>query len=81
MAFRDSCYVAERLYTFDYMAIAELTPRQVNVVELLDRGLTNKEIAAQLGISAKTVKAHLHVLFQKLGIQRRQQLRRLPLSS
>jgi DNA-binding NarL/FixJ family response regulator len=60
---------------------AHLTAREREVIQGVQKGLTNQEIAAQLGISAKTVKAHLHVLFQKLGIQRRQQLRRLPLSS
>jgi DNA-binding CsgD family transcriptional regulator len=39
--------------------VALLTPRQSSVVELLDRGFTNKEIAAALGISEAGVKAHL----------------------
>jgi DNA-binding NarL/FixJ family response regulator len=60
---------------------ARLTAREREIVQGVQRGLTNQEIATQLGISAKTVKAHLHVLFQKLGIQRRQQLRRVPLPS
>jgi DNA-binding NarL/FixJ family response regulator len=58
-----------------------LTVREREIIQGVQKGLTNQEIAAQFGISAKTVKAHLHVLFQKLRIQRRQQLRQLPLPS
>jgi DNA-binding NarL/FixJ family response regulator len=53
-----------------------LTAREREIIQGVQEGLTNQEIAAQLGISAKTVKTHLHFLFQKLGIRRRQQLRR-----
>ncbi len=60
---------------------AHLTAREREIVQGVQQGLTNHEIAGQLGISAKTVKAHLHVLFRKLGIRRRQQLRRPPLLS
>jgi DNA-binding NarL/FixJ family response regulator len=57
-------------------AQAHLTAREREIIQGVQRGLTNLEIAAQLGISAKTVKTHLRFLFQKLGILRRQQLRR-----
>lgn len=48
-----------------------LTPREREIVALIDRGLTNKEIAAQLRIEVPTVKNHVHHLLEKLGVRRR----------
>lgn len=48
-----------------------LTPREVEVVEHLRRGATNKEIARALGIMEDTVKKHLKSVFAKLGVHRR----------
>lgn len=48
-----------------------LTPREVQVVELLRRGCINKEIARELGIMEDTVKKHLQSVFGKLGVHRR----------
>ena len=48
-----------------------LTPREVQVVELLRRGCINKEIARELGIMEDTVKKHLQSVFAKLGVHRR----------
>lgn len=48
-----------------------LTPRQMQLLGLLSRGLRNREIADQLSISEKTVKAHLTALFRKLGVPNR----------
>lgn len=50
-----------------------ITDREREILELLRRGLANKEIAAQLGITVKTVKAHLSSLFQKIGVLDRTQ--------
>jgi DNA-binding NarL/FixJ family response regulator len=50
-----------------------LTDREREILELLRRGLANKEIAAALGITVKTVKAHLSSLFQKIGVLDRTQ--------
>lgn len=51
-----------------------LTPREKEVATLAALGLTNEEIAQELGISVKTVKAHLSLVFQKLGVKRRSEL-------
>lgn len=51
-----------------------LTPREREVAVLAAQGLSNEEIARRLGISVKTVKAHLSLVFQKLGVKRRSEL-------
>jgi DNA-binding NarL/FixJ family response regulator len=51
----------------------ELTPREVEVLQLVKAGLTNKEVARQLDITASTVKKHLHSALAKRGLFRRRQ--------
>lgn len=48
-----------------------LTPREVEVLTAVSNGLTNKEIARELGISQHTVKFHLESLMRKLGASSR----------
>jgi two-component system, NarL family, nitrate/nitrite response regulator NarL len=48
-----------------------LTGRELQILRLLDRHLTNKEIARQLGIEVATVKNHVHRLLEKLQVHRR----------
>ena len=48
-----------------------LTPREIQVVELLAEGLSNKSIAARLGISDQTVKFHVASISSKLGAANR----------
>lgn len=50
-----------------------LTPREAQVARLLDQGLTNKEIAARLGIGVSTAKNHVHSILQKVSAHRRGQ--------
>lgn len=50
-----------------------LTPRESEILRLLERGARNKEIAAQLWISEGTVKFHLANLYQKLNVTTRTQ--------
>ncbi|MCL4507307.1 MAG: response regulator transcription factor [Chloroflexi bacterium] len=53
-------------------AIAEaLTSREIEVLRLVARGFTNKAVAAQLGISDRTVQGHLANVFEKLHAQSR----------
>jgi ATP/maltotriose-dependent transcriptional regulator MalT len=53
----------------------DLTDRERDVVTLAVRGLTTKQIAAELYVSAKAVEYHLGNLYGKLGISSRQELR------
>jgi len=56
---------------------AELTPHELRVAQLVSHGLTNREAAAALFVSTKTVEHHLRNTFRKLGIRRRAELARL----
>jgi DNA-binding NarL/FixJ family response regulator len=48
-----------------------LSKREQEILALLADGLGNKQIAARLGISTNTVKTHLELLFEKLGVSSR----------
>lgn len=50
---------------------AGLTPRQMDVLQLLDRGLSNGEIAEALGVSTKTVDHHVSAVLEKLDASTR----------
>jgi two-component system, NarL family, nitrate/nitrite response regulator NarL len=50
---------------------APLTSREQDIIVLIDRGLSNKEIARQLKISLPTVKNHVHNILEKLQVRRR----------
>jgi DNA-binding NarL/FixJ family response regulator len=49
----------------------QLTPRELATLRLIADGKSNKDIAAELGISERTVKTHLGHLFEKLGVTSR----------
>jgi DNA-binding NarL/FixJ family response regulator len=49
----------------------DLTPRERQVLALIGRGLSNKEIGKHLCLSVATVKHHVHHLLEKLGLTRR----------
>ncbi len=50
---------------------SELTPREQQVLELVEQGFKNKEIALDLGIRPGTVKIHLKHIFEKTGVRGR----------
>jgi DNA-binding NarL/FixJ family response regulator len=52
---------------------AALTDRELDVLKLLERGLSNKEIAAELVIEPATAKNHVHNVLRKLNVNRRGQ--------
>jgi DNA-binding NarL/FixJ family response regulator len=52
-------------------ARSELTAREVQVLELVEQGFKNKEIAVELGIRPGTVKIHLKHIFEKTGVRGR----------
>ena len=53
---------------------AALTERQRQVARVLERGLSNEEIAAELGIAPRTVKAHCDSLRRTLDVPKRRQI-------
>lgn len=63
--------VAERLA--ERMSSEELTAREVQVLELIVRGNSNKEIGTALSISEATVKSHINSLLSKMGVADRTQ--------
>lgn len=50
-----------------------LTPRELQILELIAEGLSNREIAARVSVSENTVKTHSSRVFDKLGARRRTQ--------
>ncbi|MFN8490067.1 MAG: response regulator transcription factor [Caldilineaceae bacterium] len=55
----------------------QLTPRQVEILTLIAKGLCNKEIAHQLNISVSTVQNHVAALLAALGVQNRTEAAKL----
>ncbi len=62
---------ARHLLTSDLGVLAELTDREVQVLELVAAGCTNLAIARRLDISARTVAKHLEHIYRKLGVASR----------
>jgi DNA-binding NarL/FixJ family response regulator len=52
-------------------AASRLTPREIEVVRMVARGLRNREIAEKHFVSEGTVKVHLHNIYEKLGVTSR----------
>jgi DNA-binding CsgD family transcriptional regulator len=58
-------------------ALSQLTPQELQVVQLAATGLSNRDIAAQMFLSPRTVGYHLYKAYPKLGISSRAELARL----
>ena len=70
---RGKIYLArdiKRLFKED-PPMPELSPRQREILDSITRGLTNQDIATQLGISLDMVKKHMTALFQKMNVANR----------
>ena len=52
-------------------ALSDLTPRELEVLELLSYGLSNRQIAAQLGTGVFTINGHVSAILSKLGVPNR----------
>lgn len=66
--------VQERLSQGD-VALNPLTAREMEVLQLIGEGRTNREIAVQLGLREKTVKNHINNIYSKLHVQTRLEAR------
>ncbi|XTZ17295.1 response regulator transcription factor [Micromonospora echinospora] len=58
-------------------ALHQLTARESEIAALVSTGMTNSQIAADLGLSVRTVDSHLWRVYHKLGVTNRASLTRL----
>ena len=56
---------------YEGMALEQLYKRELQILRLVAKGMSNKEIAQQLFISERTVQTHVHRIFEKLGVSSR----------
>jgi DNA-binding CsgD family transcriptional regulator len=63
----------------DASTVDQLTPQELQISRYVAEGMSNKEIAAHLFLSPRTIDSHLRNVFSKLGIRSRTQLARMPL--
>ncbi|MDR6414888.1 LuxR C-terminal-related transcriptional regulator [Pseudarthrobacter sulfonivorans] len=62
------------LGNYESSRAGRLTPREQEIVELLQSGQSNREVARSLSLSARTVEGHLYRIFAKLGVNSRAEL-------
>lgn len=53
------------------MLVELLTPKEIEIIELVSRGLHNKEIASALDLKVRTVEFHVSNILSKLGVSKR----------
>lgn len=71
LAFTRISTLANRFYDSRTSEISCLTRREQDIMEAIERGLSNKEIAGELKIEVSTVKNHVHNILDKLHLQNR----------
>lgn len=74
MALVENAFAEERVEQARPGPLDALTARERQVMDLVGRGLSNRAIAEQLGLSEGTIKNHLHSIFEKLGVANRTEL-------
>ena len=73
----DGLEVCKRLRAESNVPIIMLTAREAEVLELLQDGRTNAEIATELSIGVETVRTHARNIYRKLGVPSRRELARM----
>ena len=68
---------AEQTVSYEHFLESGLTKREAEIAMLMSKGLTNREIAEELVISETTVKKHVSNIFEKTGIEKREQIKTL----
>ncbi len=58
----------------------DLTPQELQVAQLVQKGLSNREVAGQLFVSPRTIDFHLRNVFTKTGVTSRTELAQLTLA-
>lgn len=71
--FRREEHAVESTHTALALQMAELTPKQMRVLELVAKGLSNRQIGAELGAAENTVKCHVVAILSKLECRSRTQ--------
>ena len=72
---RSTSAPSEPAERFDYLPEADiLTAREAEVLQLLQEGMTNAQIAHELSIGLETVRTHARNIYRKLGIKTRRDL-------
>ena len=69
-----SCKVAaifSKMLSNEAGGSADLTSRELEVLNLVVAGMTNDQMGVELGMSVKTVENHLHTIFRKMGVESR----------
>ncbi|HAT87210.1 MAG TPA: DNA-binding response regulator [Rhizobiales bacterium] len=64
-------YIGHETVTSAHISLDDLTPRQIEILKFLRRGLSNKEIARELDLSPFTVRSHVSALMKNLGVSNR----------